>query len=178
MPRKVALRIRPGAPIPSMPPMDDLRVPTTSLPAEILCSDGATVLGDIFLPAYSSRQPGPMPPDEWTETVPAFFPVRSRAARTLTLVNRDEVVAVSVPATSNTLHDDALVDCPVFRVAVDTGRVKFEGDIVIDMPPDHQRVADWLNAPGSFITLRDGAAHHLIQKRHVLRVLELERVSA
>lgn len=158
--------------------MDDLRVPTTSLPVEILCSDGATVLGDIFLPAYSSRQPGPMPPDEWTETVPAFFPVRSRAQRRLTLVNRDEVVAVTVPAASNSTGDDALVDCPVFRVEVDTGRVRFEGDIVIDMPPGHQRVADWLNGPGLFLTLRAGLAHHLIQKRHVLRVLELERIPA
>lgn len=158
--------------------MDDLRVPTAALPVEILCADGATVLGDIFLPAFSSRQSGPMPPDEWTETAPAFFPVRSRAARTLTLVNRDEVVAVTVPAASNALNDDALVDSPVFRVAVETGRVKFEGDIVIDMPPGHQRVADWLNAPAHFITLRDGTAHHLIQKRHVLRVLELDRISA
>jgi hypothetical protein len=66
----------------------------------------------------------------------------------------------------------------VFRVAVDAGGTRFEGDVVVDMPPGLQRVADWLNAPGAFLTVRAGLAHHLIQKRHVLRVLELDRVSA
>lgn len=158
--------------------MDDFRVPTTSLPAEILCSDGATVLGDIFLPAHSSRQPGPMRPDEWTDTMHAFFPVRSRLTRSLTIVNREAVVALTVPASSNTSDDDVLVDLPVFRIAVEAGGTRFEGDIVVDMPMGHQRVADWLNAPGPFITVRAGTAHHLIQKRHVHRVLELDRVPA
>lgn len=158
--------------------MSDLRVPTKSLPVDILCIDGTTVLGDIYLPAQSSRQPGPMLPEEWSDTVHAFFPVRSRAAHTLTILNRDAVVAVTVPAAANTGDDDTLVDLPVFRVAVDAGGVRFEGDVVVDMPPGHQRVADWLNAPGAFLTVRAGVAHHLIQKRHVLRVLELDRFSA
>jgi hypothetical protein len=158
--------------------MSDLRVPTTVLPVDILCSDGTTVLGDIYLPAQSSRQPGPMRPEEWADTVHAFFPVRSRAARTLTILNRDAVVAVTVPAAANAGDDETLVDLPVLHVAVDAIGMRFEGDVVVDMPPGHQRVADWLNAPGAFLTVRAGIAHHLIQKRHVLRVLELERVSA
>lgn len=158
--------------------MDDLRVPTISLPAEILCADGETVQGEVFLPAQSARQPGAMPPDEWVESLPRFFPVRSRATRDLTIVSRDTVVAITVPAASNCLHDDELVDLPVFWVAVDAGGRRFEGDIVVDMPPGRQRVADWLNAPPPFLTLRHGLTHHLIAKGHVLRVLELERISA
>ena len=158
--------------------MDDLRVPTTSLPAEILCADGETVQGEVFLPAQSARQPGPMPPDEWVESVHVFFPVRSTKTRALTIVNRDTVVAITVPAAANCVHDDELVDLPVFWVAVDAGGRRFEGDIVVDMPPGHQRVADWLNAAPPFLPLRSGLTHHLIHKRHVLRVLELERMSA
>jgi len=158
--------------------MDDLRVPTTSLPVDILCVDGTTVMGDIFMPAQSSRQPGPMRPDEWGDTVHPFFPVRSRTAHSLTIVNRDAVVAVTVPAAANAAEYDAMVDLPVFRVAVDAVGTRFEGDVVVDMPPGHQRVADWLNAPGAFLTVRAGLAHHLIQKRHVLRVMELDRISA
>ncbi len=90
--------------------MDDLRVPTTSLPAEILCADGETVQGEVFLPAQSARQPGPMPPDEWVESVHVFFPVRSTKTRALTIVNRDTVVAITVPAAANCVHDDELVD--------------------------------------------------------------------
>ncbi len=158
--------------------MDDLRVPIISLPAEILCADGETVQGEVFLPAQSARQPGPMPPDEWVESVHVFFPGRSTKTRALTIVGRDTVVAITVPAAANCVHDDELVDLPVFWVAVDAGGRRFEGDIVVDMPPGHQRVADWLNAAPPFLTLRSGLTHHLIHKRHVLRVLELERMSA
>jgi hypothetical protein len=100
------------------------------------------------------------------------------STRAMTIVNRETVVAITVPAASNCLHDDELVDLPVFWVAVDAGGRRFEGDIVVDMPPGHQRVADWLNAPPPFLTVRNGLTHHLIHKPHVLRVLELERMSA
>jgi hypothetical protein len=158
--------------------MDDLRVPTTSLPVEILCADGRAMLGDIFLPAQSSLQSGPMRPDEWSESPHPFFPFRSREAQALTILNRGEVVSLTVPAASNGAADDTCTDVPVMRIAVEAGGTRFEGDVLVDMPPGHQRVADWLNAPAAFFTVRAGSAHHLIQKRHVTRVVELRRVSS
>ncbi len=158
--------------------MDDLRVPTNSLPVEILCADGRAMLGDIFLPAHSSLQAGPMRPEEWTEGAHPFFPFRLFEARTLAILNRSEVVSVTVPAVANASNDDACPDIPVVRVAVEAGGTRFEGDVLVDMPPGHQRVADWLNAPAAFITVRAGSAHHLIQKRHVTRVVELCRLSS
>jgi hypothetical protein len=153
--------------------MHDLRVPTICLPVEIRCLDGRSVLGDIFMPAYSSRQAGPMRPDEWSDTMPMFFPVRSRDTHTTTILNRDAVVAVTVPASANDHDSEADLESPVARVAVEASGERFEGEIVVDMPPGQQRVADWLNAPGGFITIRAGLAHHLVQKRHVTRVVEL-----
>lgn len=153
--------------------MHDLRVPTISLPVEIRCTDGQSVLGEIFLPSQSSRQPGPMRPEEWIESVHAFFPFRSQDTGALTIVNRDAVVAITVPADANLDPGDPVLDTPVYRVAVNAGGAVFEGDVVIDMPPGQQRVADWLNAAEAFITVRAGSVHHLIQKRHVTRVVEL-----
>jgi hypothetical protein len=112
-----------------------------------------------------------MRPDEWIEGPQAFFPFRSQDAGALTIVNREHVVAVTVPATTNADDDPVLGDS--VHVAVHAGVTRFAGHIVIDMPPDHRRVADWLNAPGAFITLRAGLVHHLIHKRHVTRVIEL-----
>ncbi|MGE0812274.1 MAG: hypothetical protein AB7O28_00200 [Vicinamibacterales bacterium] len=154
--------------------MNELRVPTTCLPVEIRCTDGRLLLGDIFMPAHSSRQPGPMRPDEWCDTVQTFFPVRSRDARTTTLLSRDAVVSVTVPASANEDDAESHMDSPVARVVVEAAGARYEGDLVVDMPPGHQRVADWLNAPAAFITLRAGVAHHLIQKRHVTAVVELD----
>lgn len=156
--------------------MDELRVPTTRLPVEILCADGRAMLGDIFLAAQSSRQPGPMQPDEWSESQQSFFPFRSLEAQALTLLNRTEVVALTVPAAANAA--DAVADVPVVRIAVEAGGTRFEGEVLVDMPPGQQRVVDWLNAPTAFFTVRAGSAHHLIQKRHVTRVVELARLTS
>ena len=158
--------------------MDDFRVPTTRLPVEIHCADGQQVLGEIFLPAQSSLQPGPMRPDEWSATVHAFFPFRAHDTSAMAILNRDTVVAITVPATANADEGELWVDSPICRVAVDAGGRRFEGEIVVDTPPGHQRVADWLNASGAFITVRAGMAHHLIQKRHVTRVVELDWIRA
>jgi hypothetical protein len=154
--------------------MPDLRVPTISLPVEVRCADGRAIAGEIFLPAHSSRQAGPMRPEEWSDTAPQFFPIRAHDTRALTILNRDAVVALTVPAGANAGDADTAAGAPVSRIAIDAGGVTVEGDAIIDMPPGHQRVADWLNAPGAFITLRAGLVHHLIQKRHVTRVLELD----
>ena len=102
------------------------------------------------------------------------FPVRSRETCATTLLNRDAVVVVTVPAAANTGRGDPDLSTQVSHIAVEAAGERYEGEVVVDMPPGHQRVADWLNAPGAFITVRSGAAHHLIQKRHVTRVMELD----
>lgn len=158
--------------------MDDLRVPTSSLRVEILCADGRAMRGDIFLPAQSSMQSGPMPLDEWIETTRPFFPFRALEAPDLTILHRREIVALTVPAASNGALEVASADAPVVRIAVEAGGTKFEGDVIVDMPPGYQRVADWLNTPTAFFAMRAGSAHHLIQKRHVIRVVELRQPSS
>ena len=45
--------------------MTELRVPTVALNAEVLCADGQTFKGRVFLPAAASRHTGAMRPQEW-----------------------------------------------------------------------------------------------------------------
>lgn len=157
--------------------MTDLRVPTTRQPVTITSTDGREVDGYIFMPSQSARHMGPMRADEWSDTVPTFFPFRARDAARSTILNLAAVVAVSVPVdgaeAQGDAHDAALVDAPMPRVAVDACGTNFEGHVIIDMPPGHQRVADWLNAPAPFITVRARGLHHLIHKRHITRIVEL-----
>lgn len=157
--------------------MTDLRVPTTRQPVTIICTDGRAVDGHIFMPSQSSRHMGPMRADEWSDTVPTFFPFRARDAARSTIFNLAAVVAFTVPVdgaeAQGDAHDAALADAPMARVAVDACGTSFEGHVIIDMPPGHQRVADWLNAPASFITVRARGHHHLIHKRHITRIVEL-----
>ncbi len=156
--------------------MTDLRVPTTTQPVTITCADGRAFAGDIFLPAQSSRHAGPMRLDEWSGTVPAFFPFRARDAARPTIFSLDAVVAFTVPVgdvDASDAPDEPLVDAPVARVVVDAGSASFAGDMVIDMPRDHQRVGDWLNTPDPFVIVRAAGEHHLIHKRHITLVVEM-----
>jgi hypothetical protein len=43
------------------------------------------------------------------------------------------------------------------------------------MPEEQRRVLDVLNRPGRFLTLRDGARHHLVQKNRITRVQETRK---
>lgn len=162
--------------------MTDLRVPTLRQPVTVTCTDGRTFDGHIFMPSQSSRHQGPMSPEEWSDTVHTFFPFRPKGAASSTIFNLDSVAAFTVPAeaggAAGDADDGAASELPVFRVSVDARGATFEGLVVIDMPPDHQRVVDWLNAPAAFITVRAQGTHHLIQKRHVTRVVEIERTHA
>ena len=158
--------------------MTDLRVPTIRQPVTITCTDGRAFDGDIFMPSQSSRHPGPMRPDEWSDTVHTFFPFRVRDSVCSTIFNLDGVVAFTVPVDGTGAEaeadtdDAALLDAPVARVIVDASGTSFEGRMTIDMPPGRQRVADWLNAPAAFVTVRAGGRHHLVHKRHITRVVE------
>lgn len=157
--------------------MTDLRVPTTRQAVTITCLDGRAFEGHIFLPAQSSRHPGPMRPEEWTDTVQTFFPFRGRDDAHSTIFNLDAIVAFTVPVdgadAAAEVQDAALTEAPLAHVAVAAGSASFEGEVIIDMPPNRQRVADWLNAPGPFITVRAPGQHHLIHKRHITRVVEM-----
>ena len=157
--------------------MTHLRVPTTRQPVTITCTDGRAFEGYIFMPSQSSRHRGPMRPDEWSDTVPTFFPFRPQDAVCSTVFNLDAVVAFTVlvdcAASAAEADDAALLDAPVAWVTVDASVASFEGQVTIDMPPDHQRVADWLNSPAPFVSVRAGSTHHLIHKRHITRVVEI-----
>lgn len=157
--------------------MTDLRVPTTRQPVTITCADGRAVEGHIFMPSHSSRHMGPMRADEWSDTVPTFFPFRARDAACSTIFNVTTVVAFTVPMdgaeAQADVHDAALVAAPMARVAVDAGGTSFEGHVIIDLPPGRQRMADWMNGPAPFITVRARGQHHLIHKRHITRVIEM-----
>ena len=61
-------------------------------------------------------------------------------------------------------------------MAIECGEKRMEGLLLIDTPPNHQRVQDYLNRGELFLTLRDGPRRHLVQKHHIRRVTEIGEV--
>jgi hypothetical protein len=154
--------------------MSELRVPTVAVTAEILCADGRSFLGRIFIPVLSSHHSGPMRAEEWLNEPARFFPFLPDDAQAPMLLNKREVLVLSVAALADAGQIPEGSDSPVRRVAIEAEDRRLEGTVIIDMPHGHTRVLDYLNRPEAFVTVRDGDRHHLVQKERITRVIELK----
>lgn len=147
--------------------MNELRVPTVALPAEVICSDGRTLLGRIFVPAAASHHEGAMRPEEWINEPHWFFPFLPDDASGPLLLNKEQMVVVSVAFTPfgdyGELERSVRIEC---------GEHILEGNLHIDMPANQQRVLDYLNQPPAFVPLFANDRVHLVHKRHVTRLTE------
>lgn len=151
--------------------MSELRVPTLALSAEVLCTDGRSFAGRIFIPVTASHHSGPMRAEEWINEPLAFFPFLPDAADAPVILNKEAILTMSVAAAADPeLPDDP--KNPFRRVALECGQRRLEGFVAIDMPADHARVLDILNRPEAFLTLRGNGQHHFVQKKRITRVVE------
>jgi hypothetical protein len=150
----------------------EFKVPTVALRAEATMADGRRFRGRIFLPTAAHDHAGSLRAEEWMNDGADFFPFLLDDAGAPVLLNKREVVAVTVPASADRDVTLEAVPLPQRRLALECGARRFEGTIVIDMPENHSRVLDYLNRPGAFLTLRDGERHHLVAKARITRVTE------
>ena len=150
----------------------ELRVPTVQCEVEILSADGRTFAGRIFLPVLAAHHTGPMRPLEWMNDGTAFFPFLPQDAERAVILNKHEVLVLTVSAPDQEDEDDLPPGTPLHRVAVECrGRV-IGGLVAVDMPENQRRVLDHLNRHDTFLTIRDGARHHLVRKARITRILE------
>lgn len=152
--------------------MDDLRVPTVAVSAEVLCDDGETISGNIHIPDVASRHTGPMRAEEWLNDPAAFFPLVPPGGGRACLLNKAKVVAISVPASTDEVAAAEDAELPERAVEIECRGRRFRGVLRIDMPDNLQRVLDYLNRPESFLTLREGERHYLIRKGAITQVVE------
>lgn len=154
--------------------MGELRVPTVAFPAEAVCADGRTFVGRIFVPAAASHHAGAMRAEEWMNDSTGFFPFLPDDSRASILLNKQELLVLSVSASADRSDLSEEVEIPIRRVAVECGERRLEGILVIEMPSTQSRVLDYLNRPEPFLTLREGDRHHLVRKSRITRVVELQ----
>lgn len=151
--------------------MSELRVPTLALDAEVLCADGRTFSGRVFLPAASSVHTGPMRPEEWMNDAVPFFPFLAEGAGGSVILNKHEVLVLTVIVAEGGADPEP----PGYgrRLAVEVrGRV-LTGEVRVDMPLNQSRVLDYLNTTHPFLEVREGGRRHLVRKARITRVLEL-----
>jgi hypothetical protein len=153
-------------------PGGEFKVPTVALNAEATLADGRRFRGRIFLPTAAHDHTGSMRAEEWMNDGVDFFPFLLDDASAPVLLNKREIVALTVPASADRDRTLEAIPLPQRRLALECGSRRFEGTIVIDMPENHSRVLDYLNRPGAFLTLREKDRHHLVAKGRITRVTE------
>lgn len=153
--------------------MEDLKVPMATVVAEVTCSDGRSIRGRVFVPASSYSHEGPMRAEEWLNEPPAFFAILPEEVDAPLILNKRELLVVTVPAASNLEVGEDQSGRPRRQVVVETGGRRVEGTIDIETPQHQQRVLDHLNRPEPFLTLRDGERHHLVYKPRIIRLVEV-----
>ncbi len=148
------------------------QIPRLLRAAEVLVADGRVLRGRVFLPATAASHAGAMRAEEWMNDPQAFFPFLPDGEGSPVILNKDQLVVVTVAASAD--RDETLdeVGAPVRRVSVECGALRLSGDVLVDMPANHSRLLDLLNRPGAFLNVRDGERHHLVAKDRITRVSE------
>src|SRR5215468_6968237 len=122
----------------------EFKVPTVALAAEALMVDGRRFRGRIFLPTAAHDHVGNLRPEEWMNDGVDFFPFLPDEPGGPVFLNKREVVAVTVAASSDRDATLEAVASPARRLSLECGTRRFAGSIVIDMPENHSRVLDYL----------------------------------
>jgi len=153
--------------------VSELRVPTVAQEAEVLCADGRTFHGRIFVPASASHHSGPVRPVDWLNDEDAlFFPFLLDGEKAPVLLNKKEVLVLTVDAALEPLPAGDDAPMPRRNVVIELREHSITGVLRIDMPSHQSRVVDYLNRPGAFLVVEEAGRHHLIRKARITRVLE------
>lgn len=181
----------------------DLRVPTLAVPVELSRAGQARERVELFLPsgrageAVVARGRTAIASELATllEAEPLFLPVREHApgGPRVALVGKHAIawVAISLRAGAGAgvggagdAVPDEVADEPSdalalydhhhgVRVELDGGEA-IDGHVLYSSPADRPRLADHLNLAPRFLRVWTATALYLVNKQHIVRVLELD----
>jgi hypothetical protein len=149
--------------------MDELRIPTRRLAAEVVLAGGTRLLGCVFLPE-GSRHAGDMRPEEWANDGDRFFPFLPDGQGRPLLLAKDSVLAISLPEPVEEMAAPVMEK----KVTIECAGLVVEGSLRLEMPSGRQRVLDYLNGGGRFVAVYSAGREHLVQKSWILKVVEAE----
>ena len=144
-----------------------------ALDAEILCADGRTFQGRVFVPALASHHTRPHAARGVDERPVAVLPVPARRRRAPVLMNKREVLVLSVVRrrrrATRALSRRARIAAWPWSARPGAWKASWSSTCRAHL----RRVLDCLNRPQPFLTVHDGDRQHLIRKERITRVLEI-----
>jgi hypothetical protein len=156
--------------------MSDLAVPKRRLPVTVTLAGGMRREVVLFLAEGVPGHGGSERLSDLLNGGVSFIPALEVETQVMTFLNPAAVVlAEAGPLAEQSAADD--IAFPVeheVELTLDDGR-SLRGHLSYVLPPDHARVADYLNDGTPFLPLHGDAGVQLVNKLHVTRVVLVER---
>jgi hypothetical protein len=146
--------------------MEEFKVPTIAIAAELRYFDERPLRGTIYLPIAATHREGPMHPEEWINQANLFFPFLVEGEERARILNKRYVVMLTLSATEH-VHVWAEPVGVLLPVRVDCGTLSIDGTVYIDMPNHQQRLLDFANRPDTFMIVYAGDRRHIVQKSRI-----------
>jgi hypothetical protein len=147
--------------------MSDLRVPLQEVSARLLLQDGNEFDGSLFNSSIGAGgRPGSLV-DRLNDRSEKFVPFAYAAQSSL--VNKSRIVWIEL-ATSDEAQpeNDGAIQCRVTLTL--TNGLLVEGWVRYELPPERQRLLDYLNSAGDFVAVFDDQHTTLVNLAAVVRV--------
>jgi hypothetical protein len=153
--------------------MEELRIPKVSV--EIICHtiQHEILFGQIFLDQISSSGYTTAQVLEFFNSRESYFPLRLSAEKSI-LLQKQSLVRVDVQGLFREYETEVFFTLDTKREAVlhMTNGMILQGQFIIDMPQNHDRAVDFLNAGRQFVPFLLDDTINLINTQYLYRVEE------
>jgi hypothetical protein len=150
--------------------MAGFAIPRVAVPASLLLTDGNRRPGEIYVMERGPQHTGPETPLEMLNRPEGFFPFRPVGDdASILLVTKSHTISLSV-ATDNAAQDPVRLSAAKL-VAVELTFVDgstLQGFATAELPEQHSRLLDYLNASSPFFAVSAGEEFHFVNRAHVL----------
>lgn len=156
--------------------MDELRVPKRRIDAQLLLRGGGVRRVGVFIAEFASAHSGPERLSDLLNQRDEFIPALDLDSDRMLFINREQV-AVAFLDLNEERDTDSQHTIPLEHEVVVTladGQI-LEGLIGYVLPPERERLNDFLNDPAAFFRLIQTDRLGLINKRHVSQIEVLRK---
>lgn len=151
-------------------------LPRTAVLARILMTEGETQSGELYVMERVPQHDGPETVVEMLNRREPFFAFRPEGAAEVRLLAKGHIVTVSLDRQAPIADPARLSAATLLGLEIVlAGGSTLNGWASVELPPEHSRLLDYLNASQDpFFALWTHAATHYVNRAHVLYARPLD----
>ena len=144
-----------------------VRFETQTVTTKVALAEGLQFEGSIYLQRSPIHPSGLETPEELLNRSETFFPYHLSTGEVVLLPKTQVVYLTSDTLTSEDEADRYSAAKVMDLYVVMIGGAEFRGSTLVELPPTHSRVLDFLNEPGSFFSVTQVTTTTCINRSHV-----------